>query len=124
MTHSSDGHGRTRDDGPKSIGHIVGRLLARTGYDAQQGRERLEAAWPRVVPESLGSRSRPGRVRRGVLEILVSHSAVVQELGFHKADVIRRLAEIVPDEAITDIRCRLSGDAGRADDVHDMRGIE
>jgi len=43
----------------------------------------------------------------------VSHSALVQEMGFHKRDILAKLADIVPAEGITDIRCRLLADAGR-----------
>jgi hypothetical protein len=43
----------------------------------------------------------------------VSHSAHVQEMGFHKRDVLARLNALVPAEGITDIRCRLVADAGR-----------
>ena len=48
---------------------------------------------------------------RGVLEVFVSHSALVQEMGFHKRQTLLRLAELLPDEGITDIRCRLLPDA-------------
>jgi hypothetical protein len=34
-------------------------------------------------------------------------------MGFHKRDILAKLAEIVPAEGITDIRCRLLADAGR-----------
>jgi hypothetical protein len=48
-----------------------------------------------------------------VLEVFVSHSALVQELGFHKQQVLDSLARLLPDSRITDIRCRLLADAGR-----------
>jgi hypothetical protein len=51
-------------------------------------------------------------VRRGVLEVFVSHSALVQEFGFHKHEVLSALQKLVPAEGITDIRCRLLIDAG------------
>jgi predicted nucleic acid-binding Zn ribbon protein len=94
--------------GPQSIGRIVGRLLARTGYDREQADEAIAAAWRQAVPAALASHSRPGRVRRGVLEVFVSHSAVVQEFAFQKAAVLERLRLAMPAAAITDIRCRLS----------------
>jgi hypothetical protein len=47
-----------------------------------------------------------------VLEVFVSHSALVQELGFQKREVLARLAELAPAAGITDIRCRLMADAG------------
>jgi hypothetical protein len=99
--------------GPRSIGSIVSRLLARTGYDQQQAAGGLAAAWEQAAPEQFRGSSQPGLVRRGVLEVFVSHSALVQEMGFHKRGVIARLQEIVPAEGITDIRCRVLADAGR-----------
>jgi len=59
------------------------------------------------VPESLRHGSRAGSVRRGVLEVIVSHSALVQEMGFHKHALVGRLQTLLPAEGITDIRCRL-----------------
>jgi len=44
----------------------------------------------------------------------VSHSALVQELGFQKREVLAKLAALVPAAGITDIRCRLMADAGRS----------
>jgi hypothetical protein len=96
-----------------SIGRVMSRLMARTGYDREQTSGGLAAAWQQAAPGPLRGASQPGLVRRGVLEVFVSHSALVQELGFHKRDVLAKLAEILPAEGITDIRCRLMADAGR-----------
>lgn len=103
---------RTRHSrGPQPIGRIVGRLLARTGYDREQASEALAAAWRQAVPEPLAAHSRPGLVRRGVLEVFVTHSAIVQEFSFHKPAVLAGLQTRLPDAGITDIRCRLSDGA-------------
>jgi hypothetical protein len=56
---------------------------------------------------------RQGVVRRGVLEVFVTHSALVQEMGFHKHEVIQKLQSLLPSEGITDIRCRLLIEAGQ-----------
>ena len=87
--------------------------MARTGYDREQATSGLAAAWDEAAPETLKGRSQPGTIRRGVLEVLVSHSAHVQEMWFHKRDVLARLHTLVPAEGITDIRCRLVADVGR-----------
>jgi predicted nucleic acid-binding Zn ribbon protein len=94
--------------GPQSIGRIVSRLMARSGYDREQGTDQLRAAWDAAVPPALAGHSRPGLVRRGVLEVFVSHSAIVQELNFLKPSLLACLAERLPAVGITDIRCRLS----------------
>jgi len=92
----------------------MSRLLARTGYDQEQATSALCDAWQLVAPDHLRDASRPGLVRRGVLEVFVSHSAVVQEMGFIKRELLNRLAAILPDEKIHDIRCRLLADPGPA----------
>ena len=100
--------------GPRTIGSVMTRLMARTGYEREQATDGLSAAWRQAAPESMRGASAVGRVRRGVLEVFVSHSALVQEMGFHKRDVLARLGELVPGEGITDIRCRVLADAGRS----------
>ena len=101
--------------GPRTIGSVMSRLLARTGYDREHGSDVLTAAWQQAAPASMQGSSQAGLVRRGVLDVFVSHSALVQEMGFHKREVLARLGELVPAEGITDIRCRVMVDAGRAD---------
>jgi len=99
--------------GPRTIGSVMSRLLARTGYDREHGSEGIAVAWQQACPASLQGSSQAGLVRRGVLDVFVSHSALVQEMGFHKREVLARLGELVPAEGITDIRCRVMIDAGR-----------
>jgi hypothetical protein len=93
----------------------MSRLMARTGYDRERAAEGLAEAWRQAVAGPLREASQPGLVRRGVLEVFVSHSALVQELGFQKRDVLARLAELVPAAGISDIRCRLLADVGQRD---------
>ena len=90
----------------------MARLMSRTGYDREQSTAALESAWREAVPEAIRAGSRPGQVRRGVLDVFVSHSAHVQELGFHKQAIVTRLRDLVPDAGVSDIRCRLRPDAG------------
>lgn len=112
MRHREGGRRRDRGDsaaggGPRAIGSVVSGLMARFGYDREQAASQLESAWSEVVPETLRSGSRAGLVRRGVLEVVVTHSALAQEMGFHKREMLTRLQQIVPGEGITDIRCRV-----------------
>lgn len=99
--------------GPRTIGSVMSRLLARTGYDREQGCDGLAAVWQQVAPASLQGSSQAGLVRRGVLEVFVSHSAHVQELGFQKQSIVAGLRTALPTAGISDIRCRLHPDAGR-----------
>jgi predicted nucleic acid-binding Zn ribbon protein len=106
------GQERSREPaGPQRIGRLVSRLLARTGYDREQAADQLRAAWEQAVPETLAGHCRPGLVRRGVLDVFASHSAIVQELNFHKPCLLAALQEQLPAAGISDIRCRLSSAA-------------
>ena len=97
---------------PLSIGRVMNRLMARAGYDREQGSAAVDAAWAEAAPVMIRGSSRPGSIRRGVLDVFVSHSAHVQELGFHKQAIISRLQQLLPDSGITSIRCRLQSEAG------------
>jgi hypothetical protein len=116
-----DSNGEPSAIGPTAIGRLVSRLLARTGYDREQGAAGLIEAWQQAVPSHLRAASQPGLVRRGILEVFVTHSALVQEMGFHKRETVTKLAELLPGEGITDIRCRLLPDPGPNPPHHPRR---
>jgi predicted nucleic acid-binding Zn ribbon protein len=98
---------------PLSVGRLMSRLMARTGYDREQSTSAVADAWREAAPPGFRDASQPGNVRRGVLDVFVSHSAHVQELGFHKHSIVARLKQLVPDAGISDIRCRLLADGQR-----------
>ena len=91
----------------------MSRLLARTGYDREQSASAVTDAWREAAPPAFRDASRAGTIRRGVLDVFVSHSAHVQEFGFHKQAILARLKELVPSAGISDIRCRLLADVDR-----------
>jgi hypothetical protein len=87
---------------------VVARLLARTGYAQEQASEALASAWALSAPQHLTGHSRPGLIRRGVLDVFVTHSAIVQEMAFYKHEILERLQANLPTAGITDIRCRMA----------------
>jgi predicted nucleic acid-binding Zn ribbon protein len=92
---------------PKAIGNILSELLARRGYARVQAGGQCAEAWKEAAGASLASASRAGQVRRGVLEVLVQNSTLVQELSFEKIRLLSKLAELVPDENIRDLKFRV-----------------
>ena len=80
---------------PRTLGNVLSRLMARAGYDREQGSDALRSAWESVAPESLRGGSQAGVVRRGVLEVFVTHSALVQEMGFHKHEVLSQFLDLI-----------------------------
>ena len=55
--------------------------------------------WPKYT--------RVGLLRRGTLEVVVANSTLVQELGFQKRMLLRKLAVLLPDEGIENLRFRV-----------------
>lgn len=92
---------------PKSMGDVLSQLLARRGYAHVQVAAGCEAAWRAAVGNKLAGHTRPGNVKRGVLEVLVRNSSVLQELAFVKAKVIKHLKQALPEQQIRDVRFRV-----------------
>lgn len=94
--------------GPVSLAEVLAELFARRGYARVRGRQALEAAWQAAAGPRLAAGTRPGRLRGGCLEVVVEHSALVQELAFEKQVILERLAALLPAERIRDLRWRVA----------------
>ncbi|MGD9723134.1 MAG: DciA family protein [Pirellulales bacterium] len=93
--------------GPQPIAEILAQLGARRGYARVLSAGACADAWRQAAGETLAAHSRATEVRRGVLEVLVRHSILAQELGFQKAALVKRMAELLPDEGIRDLKVRV-----------------
>ncbi len=93
--------------GPEAIGNILPELMARRGYARVQGAEQYEAAWREAAGEMVAQYSRVGGLKRGKLEVVVANSTLMQELGFQKAELLKTLGRLLPDQGIKDLRFRL-----------------
>jgi hypothetical protein len=89
----------------KPIGEVLSRLMARRGYAQVQQMTELQTAVGQAVGKSLEKHCRPGNLSRGVLEIYVRNSSVLQELTFQKKQVLGKLAQI--EEKIRDLKFRV-----------------
>lgn len=92
---------------PQHIGDLLSHLLARRGYARVQSAGACGQAWSEAVGQPLAGMSRATQVKRGVLEVIVQSSTLAQEIGFRKQELIKRLAELLPDEQIRDVKCRV-----------------
>jgi len=92
---------------PKPMRNVLSQLLAKRGYAQVQTAAGCQAAWSEAVGAKLAGDSRPGNVRRGVLEVLVRNSSVLHELSFVKAKVVRMLKQLIPEQQIRDVRFRV-----------------
>jgi predicted nucleic acid-binding Zn ribbon protein len=93
--------------GPQRIGEIVTELMSRRGYANVQTSVAWQAAWREVAGAPLAAATRVGKMRRGVLEVVVANSVLVQELTYRKTDLLAGLGQQLPEEKITDLRFRV-----------------
>jgi|SRR6185312_5896367 predicted nucleic acid-binding Zn ribbon protein len=92
---------------PKPMRDVLSQLLAKRGYAQVQTAAGCTAAWREAVGDKLAADTRPGNVRRGVLEVLVRNSVSAQELGFLKSKIVKSLMRLVPEQKIRDLRFRV-----------------
>lgn len=92
---------------PRRLADILTELHARRGYVRVRSSDTCEEAWREAAGESLGKQTRVGAIKRGVLEVTAANSMVAQELQFQKEQIVARLAELLPEEQIRDVRCRI-----------------
>ena len=100
-------HDRTRKKEPRKIGSAISELLTRRGYTQIQSSNTVIELWEKIVGSSIARCSRPGNCRRGVLEVVVGNSTILQELTFRKSNLIAALSEHFPDKRVTDMRFRV-----------------
>jgi hypothetical protein len=95
---------------PQAIGSILGELISRRGLARVRSQEHIENAWRQAIGELGAQYTRLGVFRRGVLEILVANSVLLQELaGFQKQTLLERMQQALQSEQIREIRFRLDG---------------
>ena len=92
--------------GPQTIGNILSELMARRGFARVQSTEALETAWRQAAGPLAAAYTRVGAIRRGVLEVVVANSTLVQELGYQKQEILAALQQLLPEENIKCLRFR------------------
>jgi hypothetical protein len=105
------------------LSEILGELFTVRGYGRLQARHELEEAWAAAVGEPACRQTRLGEVRRGVLNVTVTHSALLEELAaFRKSELLAALRSGAPATTIHDIRFRVGAiEAGEADPTAGLR---
>lgn len=93
--------------GPENIADILGRLFMSRGWGRKNDRLRLETAWAEAAGAQLLKDTRVMVVKRGVLEVEVRNSVLIQELTqFHKRGLLGKLRKSLPGMTLTDIKFR------------------
>lgn len=92
---------------PQPIGDVLAQLMARRGYARQQSGAASLEAWREAAGDVLANLTRPGLVKRGVLEVFVANSTLMQEMSFQKATLTAKISSLLPDEKIRDLKFKV-----------------
>ena len=92
---------------PKAIKDILAQLITARGYGRIQATADFTEAWRNAAGETFAPYTLPGRLKRGVLEVTVTNSIVIQELTFQKEQILAALREHCPDAKIRDVKFRI-----------------
>ena len=109
MTQNREKRGRAtgRRKEPHKMFDVVSELMTRRGFARVQAGEAYENAWREAAGEVAAKYSRVASLRRGVLEVVVANSTLVQELTFQKNELLQQLNHKLPEEGITHLRLRV-----------------
>ncbi|MFT7644070.1 MAG: hypothetical protein ACI9G1_005836 [Pirellulaceae bacterium] len=89
------------------IDNIISALMSRRGYAQQKSNEALQQAWAAAAGKRLANECRVGNLKRGVLEVFVSNSTVLQEITFQKRRIVKKLKETTVCEKLKDVKFRI-----------------
>jgi predicted nucleic acid-binding Zn ribbon protein len=81
---------------PKKIADVLAQLITARGYGRIQATADFTAAWQQAAGATIAKYTRPGRLRRGTLEVT-----------FQKQHILTQLQTALPDAKIRDIRFRV-----------------
>ena len=59
--------------------------------------------WQRIIGDSLSLKTSPTRLRNKTLYVIVSSSAWMFELSFHKKEILKKIGEMLGKDAVTEI---------------------
>lgn len=91
--------------GTRSLTDILCELVTIRGYGQLLAREMLENAWNTAIGEPYYRQTQVGKIRRGVLNVTVAHSSLLEELvAFRKATLLASLQSSDLGTAVHDIQ--------------------
>jgi hypothetical protein len=87
-----------------AVSDVLDEVLAAQGLSSVTWMVRLSLEWPGIVGPILSGNTAPVKLRNGILTVLVRNHSWAQELQLQKPVLIRRIAAVLGEERIRDIR--------------------
>ena len=91
----------------EAVGGVLGRVLGDLGLRREISGWQAVAAWPEMVGPRVARHTRAVAFREGILHVEVEGSAWMQELGYLKRDLVRRIHQHTGSEDVRELRCSL-----------------
>ena len=91
----------------EAVGGVLGRVLHKLGLSREMSGWRAVEAWPELVGPRVARHARAVAFREGTLQVEVEGSAWMQELGYLKRDLVRRINQHLGAEDVRDVRFTL-----------------
>ena len=91
----------------EAVGGVLGRVLESLGLSREMTGWRAVEAWPDLVGPRVARHARAVAFRDGTLHVEVEGSAWMQELGYLKRDLVRRINQQLGGEHVRDVRLAL-----------------
>lgn len=97
---------------PKPIASIVAKVMTRQGYAATQAASELTNGWRQVAEQVLKDamitdQTSAKGLSRGVLEVVVANHVVMQEINFHRPQLLEAMQTAMPEARIRSIRFKV-----------------
>ncbi len=90
---------------PASLKSAILRLIRSKGLVNRSASEALDSEWKRIVGPELGRRSTARRIRNGVVEVVVSNGAVLEELrSYLHESALAQMQASLPESNIKAIK--------------------
>jgi predicted nucleic acid-binding Zn ribbon protein len=88
----------------EALGSVLGRVLGKLGLSREMSGWQAVTVWPSLVGPRIARHTRAVGFRDGTLQIEVEGSAWMQELGYLKRDLVRRINQHLGSEHVRDVR--------------------
>lgn len=93
--------------GPRRLGDVLSKVLARYQYGQTTARSELENVWREAAGPIVSPRTKVGGLRYGTLDILVDNAVLLQELeGFQKNDLLKKMTAKLEQNVVKKLRFR------------------
>ena len=88
---------------PSGIGEVLGRSFSMLGISTKISEFKIRKHWGAIVGKGISKRTAPGPLKARTLYITVSQSAWMNELQFHKDEIIKKIDSLIGKGAVENI---------------------